>query len=149
MCLLVDANRAHVLFGQPGSEVAAPIWAWLGRDGILIYGGKLAEELGRLGDARRLLLRLNQAGKAILEDGKRTNDLDLELQSRSGLRSNDAHILALAEISGARVVFTEDTALMKDFTNPKMLRPRGRVYRYASHNHLLGHRPGCRKGAKP
>lgn len=144
MCLLVDANRAHILFGQPSSEVAAPIWAWLGKDGILIYGGKLAKELGRLGDARRLLLRLNQAGKAILEDEKGTNALVRELLDRGGLRSNDPHVLALARISGARVVYTEDGDLMKDFADLKLLRPKGRIYRQATHKHLLGHRPGCR-----
>ena len=39
--------------------------------------------------------------------------------------SNDSHIVALAIVSGARVVVSRDQALAEDFTNPKLLKPKG------------------------
>lgn len=60
---------------------------------------------------------------------------------RSGfdLNSNDPHALALAKISGARLLFTDDLALRKDFKDRKILGKgkRGQVYSKKSHKHLL------------
>lgn len=148
MCLVIDANRAGVFFGQPGSEAAAPIWAWLRKDGVLVYGGRLAAELGKLAEARRLLLRLYQSGQAVLMDSKLIEQAEAEVLGFEGLESDDPHVLALARVSGARVVYTEDAALIRDFTNPRVLKPKGRVYQRAEHCHLLGHRKGCRKPPK-
>lgn len=147
-CLVIDANRAGVFFGQPGSEAAAPIWAWLRKDGVLVCGGRLADELAKLAVARKLLLELNRAGRAVLEASEKVAKVEAEIRRAGGIESNDPHVLALARVSGARVVYTEDGALIRDFTNPAILRPKGRVYRKATHQRLLGHRPGCRKPPK-
>lgn len=145
MCLVVDANQAGVFFGKPNSETAAPIWAWLQRDGILVYGGKLAAELGKHGSARKLLLELSRAGKAILESQAGTEAAAQAIRKQGGCLSNDLHVLALAWVSGARVLFTEDKDLIRDFKNLAILKPKGRIYRSAAHHRLLGHVPGCRK----
>jgi hypothetical protein len=148
MCLVIDANRAGVFFGQPGSEAAAPIWAWLKKDGVLVYGGRLAAELGKLAVARKLLLELNRAGRAVLEDNARVEVAESEIRKAGGFESNDPHVLALARVSGARVLYTDDDTLMADFRNPRLLKPKGRIYQRAEHSHLLVHRPGCRKPPK-
>lgn len=146
MCLVIDANRAGVFFGQPGSEAAAPIWAWLRKDGVLVYGGRLAAELAKVAVAGKLLLELNRAGRAILEDTAKVEAAESEIRKAGSFESNDPHVLALARVSSARVLYSEDKALIRDFKNRELLdNPRGRVYRQASHHKLLGHVSGCRK----
>ncbi len=44
-------------------------------------------------------------------------------------RSNDTHVIALAQISGARLLYSNDMALHKDFRNKSLIdKPRGKVY---------------------
>ncbi|MDE0306934.1 MAG: hypothetical protein OXI87_18940 [Albidovulum sp.] len=44
--------------------------------------------------------------------------------------SNDQHVLALARISGARLLYTNDQKLMDDFKNTELVStPKGKVYR--------------------
>jgi hypothetical protein len=145
VCIIVDANRAHILFSQPESEAAAPIWDWLKRDGILVYGGKLAAELGKVTASRRLLVELVRGGRAILEAAEEVDREESLLRVTGHCKSDDQHVVALARISGARVLFTEDRLLMDDFQNPLLLRPKGKIYRRSSHRRLLAHRRGCRK----
>lgn len=145
MCIIVDANRAHVLFSQPASDAAAPIWEWLKKDGILVYGGKLASELGKITTSRRLLAELARGGRAILETAETVDREERLVLATGHCKSNDQHVVALARVSGARVLFTEDRFLMEDFQNPRLLRPKGKIYRRSTHRRLLTHRPGCRK----
>jgi len=144
MCLVVDTDRAHIIFGTPFSDAARPIWRWLKRDGILVYGGRLASEVERLHSTRRLLAELYRSGKAILEDAAAVRREEQRYLAEGNLRSNDPHVLALARVSGARVLFTGDQLLIKDFCNPRHLRPKGKVYQRSEHKRLLRHRRGCR-----
>ena len=44
-------------------------------------------------------------------------------------RSDDEHIIALAQISGARLLYSNDRALRHDFTNKRLIdSPRGKLY---------------------
>jgi len=53
------------------------------------------------------------------------------------LKSDDLHVLALARCSGARLLCTRDDALSQDFTDRRIIKPPGKVYKNASHKHLL------------
>ena len=64
-------------------------------------------------------------------------------------KSNDLHVLALALVSGARLLYTNDTALIDDFGNRDIVaRPRGKIYTTAqvtdAHRRLLAARDLCR-----
>ena len=51
------------------------------------------------------------------------------LQRTGGFISNDPDILALAQISGARLLFSNDEKLQKDFRNKRLIdNPRGTSY---------------------
>ena len=51
------------------------------------------------------------------------------LQRTGGFISNDPDILALVQISGARLLFSNDEKLQKDFRNKRLIdNPRGTVY---------------------
>lgn len=54
-----------------------------------------------------------------------------KIRARAGnsLRSNDEHVLALALVSGARLLVAHDRRLRRDFRNPSIISgPRGNVY---------------------
>ena len=75
-----------------------------------------------------------------------------ELRRRAVCASDDEHVLALALVSGARLVYTNDAALMADFKDREIVsNPRGKVYTTAvndevtpAHRKLLADRNLCR-----
>jgi hypothetical protein len=143
MCLIVDNDVAHWVFGAPLSVDAVPIWQWLKKDGKLIFGGKLEAELKENHAIRRLLVQLERAGRAFRPSVTEVNVQQEALQRTGLVRSNDPHVLALAAVTGARTLVTSDRMLMADFRNRRLLSPRGRIYRRALHRKLLVHTPGC------
>ena len=67
--------------------------------------------------------------------------------------SDDQHIIALAQISGARLLYSHDGDLQEDFRNKELIdRPRGKVYSTkktknftSAHRGLLGRQDLCQK----
>jgi len=59
---------------------------------------------------------------------------------RIGHESNDSHVLALARVSGARVIATDDSDLREDVGNAKLLKPKGKVFSKANQRHLFSGR---------
>lgn len=104
---------------------------------ILVLGGQLRREYG---DTKKLIAfgELDRAGLAelipdIIVDSETENIKALNL-----CKSNDQHVIALAKISGSRLLCTGDDKLSKDFSNKELLdKPRGKVYKDRSHKHLL------------
>lgn len=152
MCVIVDANVAALVFSPEPTEDYAPLRRWLDeprKDGRLVFGGKLSREFEKLGGARRYLRSLTQAGRALFFPDDRL-DREQEQLARSGLlRSDDPHVLALARISGARTLCTNDEQLSEDFRDADLIaKPRGKVYKRAEHAHLLRHTASCGHGLR-
>jgi hypothetical protein len=108
----------------------------------LIYGGKLLKEYLGNSNVRRALLALDRAGRTISLPSEEVDREEKVVKASSLCCSNDTHIIALARITGVRVLVSKDQDLHQDFTNAKLLKPRGKVYQNSSHGRLL-HR-GCR-----
>lgn len=143
MCIIVDANAAGIIFAESPTDLAVPVIKWLFKDdGVLVHGGQLTLELGGVDVARRMLFKLKQAGKLVEFD---SSELSGEVNScESRCRSNDVHVIALARVSGARTLITQDKALMADFTDRELVsKPKGKVYTNAAHKHLLVHTKSC------
>ena len=149
MCLIVDANVAAQFLAQPH---AVSRWLLGDRgDPRLVAAGKLREELAKHAEVRRLLVRLEQAGRLRSVDAGGLRQEEVRLHASGLCVSNDRHILALAILSGARTLATLDNGLAGDFKNARIIsRPRGAVYRDPeTHAHLLRHTPascGVRPG---
>ena len=153
MCVIVDACVASMALGRTPSSEFVPLVEWLYSSrachGLLVYGGRLARELLRNHDVAIRLRGLKEAGRAILVDEGRIG-ADIEVLESSGLvRSNDHHVLALARVSGARVLCTAENTgqLGVDFGDHRIISsPRGSIYRGASRDqgHLLAHSAGCK-----
>lgn len=150
MCIIVDANLASLVFSDDANDDFRPVIDWLTspkKNGKLVVGGHLAAELKRVGAAQRFVRSLQQAGRARFLPDDATNEETLRITGQCV--SNDAHVIALARISGARILCSHDVALHTDFTNAALIsEPRGHIYQNAQHQHLLrryGHTSACRQ----
>ncbi len=138
MCIIVDTDRTGEFFSDPPHPDARPIHEWIRTKGRLVYstGGRFGSELG--GPAKRRLGDYFRTGMAKRIPYASFRDDERQLEETGNLRSNDAHILALARRSGARLLYTGDQDLMKDFKDGKVITgPRGRVYSDARNRRLL------------
>lgn len=143
MCLIVDANARNLLSNR-GSLVNA--WLSGGRGNPkLVAAGKLREELANKEETRRWLVELERAGRLRSADAASLAAEEARLRRSRSCVSNDHHVLALAIVSGARTLATEDGALMHDFRNKAIVdRPRGSIYRdIPEHRRLLRHTASC------
>ena len=153
MCAIVDANVAYQVFGEDRPPAGKRFFDWLSSPrGQLVFGGKLRAELSRDERFQRWLtsaIRYGRARSVIDED---VEERAQELHRTRVCKSDDEHVLALALVSGARLLYTNDAALIDDFGNPEIVaRPRGKIYTTArnadvtdAHRRLLAARDLCR-----
>lgn len=143
MCAIVDASVASRFFRDPIDPELEPLWEWItSRRGVLVAGGRLLDELYMVGDAARALRNWERAELARFEPRDEVEAETRQIANRC--RSNDAHVIALARLSGARRLCSEDRRLHADFGDPELINnPRGRVYQNKEHAHLLTHDGQC------
>jgi hypothetical protein len=140
MCLIVDANVMSRVFLKTDDPNFAPVRVALFGPGAyarVAWGGtKLSKEYGD--NVARVLVKLDQAGRARKIPSGEVDAVEKSLKAQGGLSSDDPHIVALAQVSGVRLLCSLDTALHEDFKNPPLLsKPRGAVYQTLAHQHLL------------
>jgi PIN domain-containing protein len=137
MCIIIDASVGSLF--SPLSEDAKPVADWLEKgQGRIVIGGRNTEELLRLGYLRRWLAGLQRAGRVRVIDSETVLAEENTVTNLGHCVSNDAHIVALARASGARLVFTRDIDLHADLRNLALVStPRSRIYQVARHRHLL------------
>ena len=113
MCAIVDANVTPEVFGgsHPTNEAGRRFLSWLntGR-GKLVLGGKLRNELGAIRNFRKWAAQAVQAGIVQSVDDAAVNKETRELESGNALHSDDAHIIALARVSGGPPALLERPA---------------------------------------
>lgn len=153
MCLILDTNRFGEALAEPVPPAYAPLLRWLldpqGTGTLVLGGTKYRKEIGLHQRARRFFIEQVRAGRAIAIDDVAIDAEEKRLQAEKACASDDEHVIALARVSGARVVCTEDQALWGDIKNKALLdSPRGRVYRTAEHADLLHHDSGCQRPPK-
>lgn len=100
----------------------------------------------KIQDVRFYLVELERAGR-LRSSFQESALIETErlLRNSAVCVSNDRHVVALAIVSGARTIATNDLALTKDVKNKRILDgPRGRVYSDPTeHEHLLRHTSSC------
>ncbi len=138
MCLIVDADTIHKVIPKPKKDYVPVYDAIYSGTAILVYGGHLTTEYMRCEHFWRILIRLDQQGRARQINGSRVRSLTEKMMADSVGRSNDQHILALARVSGVRLLCSNDDALCEDFRNPSIIaNPRGNVYKRPQHRALI------------
>ncbi len=121
MCIraIIDAN----LFGDLQAAKIKPLLRWIDRkDGLLVYSdaGEYSDELKKSRKTLELFIAYRRQGSATLIRGSGIEAAKGQITGRE-LRSNDAHIIALARASEAMVLCTDDELLKRDFLNKDLL----------------------------
>lgn len=153
MCAIVDANVVHQLFGPKCTEAGTKFLDWLDAgSGRLVVGGKLLKELYR-GSREFIIWQKTAAryGKIRYEDDGTVNARTDQFRESGLCKSDDPHVIALANVSGARLLYTNDGNLQRDFKNKRLIDdPRGKVYPTSgdgsfqrSHDRLLKNKKLC------
>lgn len=140
MLAIVDANCAQDTMVCPPHADFAPIWDRLfGGQLVLAYGGtKLRKEYQRLSEVWRVVIALDRAGRARAFSDAAVDACQNDLISSKKLTSDDPHVIALARVSGARLLCSRDQALHTDFLSKSLIdKPRGKVYQSKKHVDLL------------
>ena len=135
MCAIIDNNVRDELVKQNPSPVGKhfrEVVSGRNRRLNLVVGGKLLKELSGSARVRRWIIDGLRSGYVVRFDDNEVDKATKDIASHC--RSNDPHVIALAKVSGARLLFTRDHDLMEDFLDRKLLGGRipGRVYTDAS-----------------
>lgn len=130
MCAILDANVVHEVFSDNRPAAGTAFFNRISSGNLrLVVGGKLLDELGQNSNFQAWLQQAALAGIV-----RTVNDQAIAAQCavlrRSGsCRSNDLHVIALAQLSRARLLYSNDRPLHQDFTDPTLInQPRGKVY---------------------
>lgn len=132
MCIIIDANKCNEL-ANPNAEGYAelqPVKKWMKRGGIIVFAPEHPE-------FRKELMKCSNKFKRLWEEHLRrglvtnidADKVEGKRKTLQDLQSNDDHIIALALVSGTKVLVSGDIKLHKDFTNKKN-GAGGRVYQY-------------------
>ena len=137
MCAIIDANVSHEVFSRNRPDAGFGFFEWLmSQRGHLVAGGRLLEELERTG-FEEFALELQSAGRLLNIDDEAVDECADRLRNAGACRSNDPHVIALAQVSGARLLYSNDKALHQDFRNSSLIdRPRGRIYSTVVYRHF-------------
>ncbi len=138
MCVIIDTNTFS-RFRNPADEDLEPVRQWLrNRNGKIVYSniGKYKQEWekGGMGPLTRELIRRGQ----LKDVSKDAEVAEKERELKGEIKSDDAHIIALAIVAEVRVLVSYaegDKALFDDFKDKKFVG--GKIYTRRSHDHLL------------
>lgn len=126
MCAILDTNLAGEVFKVSPDAVPGEFFDWMNSQQCrLVVGGELRRELEQVTSyllwAQQAVLtgRLQQVNDALVD--QRTAEIE------GACRSNDAHVIALAQVSGARLLYSHDRLLGQDFRDRDLVEPRGRL----------------------
>lgn len=153
MCAIVDVNVSHEVFGDNRPEAGRRFFERLDSGLLrLVVSRRLLAELNYV-KARQWIQQGILAGKIRQETPGTVDQREEELGREGRCRSNDIHLIALAQVSGARLLYSNDRALHEDFGNKLLIdRPRGKVYSTNerkdftnAHQKLLSNRNLCRR----
>ena len=136
MCIIIDTNMVGDFVNKRANTVPLKKWLDQGK-GKLINppsGTRLHKEYNK-GRFKRALARYRKTGVAvpISASAEEVENLSAELKPR--LKSNDSHIIALAIVSGAKLLASNDKKLGEDFREHKDIR--GKIYKDKKHESLL------------
>ena len=128
MCAILDADVVNKVFGKNRPEAGKAFFEWIDSgNGSLVTGGKLHRELTHTHTFQEWWKQAALSGRIKQFNDQKIDDRAKELKGLC--KSNDPHIIALAQISGARFLYSNDGNLHKDFKNKKLIsNPKGTIY---------------------
>ena len=152
MCAILDANVAWQVFGADRPPAGRAFFDRIDSGRVrLVVGGLLRRELDRSEVFQKWRRQAELAGRITLLNDDAVDETARQLEQENACRSDDEHVVAIARLSGARLLYSNDVALQDDFTDKALVdRPRGKVYSTrihqdltATHRRLLASRNLC------
>ena len=150
MCAILDNSTRDEVFGNLPTDRGRFFFDWInqGQGRLAIGGTKLRTELGgstqQPGSVnfRRWLPTAIRLGFVIQPDDDDMVDAAADnLEAQGICLSDDPHVLALAQDTGARLLYSNDEALRQDFTNRAIIGGvRGKVYPNTDYREFLNDR---------
>ena len=127
----MDTNK-YGDFVNPKNLDMEPVRKWINNKGKLIYSPtiKMKSELDKHTEMRLLFEQYSQKGKLRRFS---PHEVDIMKASLTGLESDDPDIIALALVSGVRLLISGDRILHTDFKRIV----RGKIYQNRNHSNLL------------
>lgn len=154
MCAILDANTGSEVFGSSTSPAGLKFLQWVNKgQGRLVVGGKLLSELNKLSAFGQWAQTAALSGIMRTEKEEEVSEKTQGLEEQGVCRSDDPHVVALAQVSGARLLYSNDNDLHSDFTSKTLIDdPRGKVYSTNkskeftdAHQRLLRRKDLCRR----
>ena len=127
MCAILDASVVSQVFGSNQPLAGKDFHNWINTgSGRLVIGGKLRRELART-RARLWLQAAIRSGRLKQLNDNQVNEKTKQLQDAAACKSDDHHVIALAQLSGARLLYSNDCDLREDFKNKELIEPAGGI----------------------
>jgi len=159
VCAIIDKSAVGSLFSDKTQNDYRPFLDWvLKQDGTVAIGGKNREELAESTKMRGLLAELKRARKLVDSEDRQVDEESKQIEHQCS--SNDSHVIALARVSGARLLvlarvgasqghLAGENLLEQDFRDRALVKsPRGRIYKDASGMMYAGRCPKCGRFAR-
>ncbi len=130
MCAIIDSNVVAEAFGNNQTPAGEAFRKSVDQGKIrLVVGGELVDELDKNKSFRKWRATAMQYGRVFTAGREQVAPATTRLREAQSCVSNDEHVIALAQVTGARLLFSNDEKLHSDFKNRQLIDgPRGRVY---------------------
>ncbi len=130
MCAIIDNDVVAEAFGDQPTPAGRAFRQSVDQGRIqLVVGGELLDELDQNRNFRKWRAVAMHYGKVFSPERNKVDLQTKQLRTKQSCVSNDEHIIALAQITGARLLFGNDKHLHSDFKNKQLIdHPRGKVY---------------------
>ena len=132
MCAIIDASVVRQAFGRKPVPAAIKFINWIdSRKGRLTVGGsKVRKELEESPQKfKEWALEAIKSGKMRNVNDSKVDRKMAQLVADGNCKSDDEHVIALAQVGGARLLYSNDRDLQQDFGDKSLIdRPRGKVY---------------------
>ena len=145
MCAILDNDVVHQVFisddrrkarDDNRPEAGKEFFKWIDSGkGTLVVGGKLLQELARTHSFSVWMQMHLLSGRGVMRiNDQEVNNRTRMLQQANLCRSNDKHVIALAQVSGARLLYSNDGLLHDDFEDKALIdNPPGKIYTTRKH----------------
>ena len=150
MCAILDNSTRDEVFGDSPTDRGQVFYEWINRGlGRLVIGGtRLREELagssrqpGSVHFRRWLPVAIRRGYVTQPDDDLEVDALARALEEQSACESDDYHVLALAQYTGARLLYSNDQALQRDFGNRQIISGvGGKIYPNTDYREFLNDR---------
>lgn len=126
MAVIIDNNRRSDFSDPKSGHAGSIVDAVSRRQAKIAVCRDLLAELTGARNMRELLAEWGRLGRLLRAD-EGAYARERAAAPLHACKSDDPHILALARSTNARLLYTEDLALIEDFKNVAIVAPKGKV----------------------